>query len=336
MEIVYINQSNIIYLQQFIDVIKSPTFRYFNNRNISCIKNHVVTLIGLIDNNVVGYGHIDFDDNIYWLGICILDSYQDKGYGKMIMNKLLETFNNTNNINNLHLTVDINNTKAIKMYEKLNFNIINTYETYYKMVLNKVSNIIYLPVSYGEALDKLTILDIKMDKITDSRKKDVINEYNKLLAELSHHIKQCKFYYDLLKKINLKIWEDQDLFRYSNDNNYRQELCIQIIEDNDRRFRVKNKINNIMNSLLKEQKGYNIKETLYYDNSVDTNLFISQVRYLSTLYDMVTVYSNNTQCMQYFSDDTTIKVIITNDTNDTNINEYKWPININEYFYSNI
>jgi hypothetical protein len=220
------------------------------------------------------------------------------------------------------------------MYEKFNFNIINEYETYYKMVLNKVSNIIYLPVSYGEALDKLTILDIKMDKITDSRKQDVINEYNKLLVELSHHIKQCKFYYDLLKKINLKIWEDQDLFRYSNDNNYRQELCIQIIEDNDRRFRIKNKINNIMNSLLKEQKGYNMKEANYYDNHNDINLFISQVRYLSTQYDIVTVYSNNTDSVHYFSDDNTIKVIITNDTN--NINDYKWPTNINEYFYSNI
>ena len=41
-----------------------------------------------------------------------------------------------------------------------------------------MDNILYLPVSLGEAIDKLTILDIKCHKITDKRKLDVQKEYN--------------------------------------------------------------------------------------------------------------------------------------------------------------
>lgn len=103
-----------------------------------------------------------------------------------------------------------------------------------------MSNIINLPVSLGEALDKLTILDIKMMKITDSRLDDVKKEYSLLYEKLKDHIDQYKFYYNTLKQINLSIWEMQDDFRYNNGD--KTTLCFKIIEDNDRRFRVKKKL----------------------------------------------------------------------------------------------
>lgn len=62
-------------------------------------------------------------------------------------------------------------------------------------------NIINLPVSLGEALDKLTILDIKMDKIKDKRLEDVKKEYSVLFEKLKEHIENFKFYYTILKKL---------------------------------------------------------------------------------------------------------------------------------------
>ena len=53
-----------------------------------------------------------------------------------------------------------------------------------------------LPVSLGEAIDKLTILDIKCNKIQDNRKKNVENEYNILYEKLKDFIEK----YDNLQK----------------------------------------------------------------------------------------------------------------------------------------
>ena len=103
-------------------------------------------------------------------------------------------------------------------------------------------SVIDLPVSLGEALDKLTILDIKREKIKDDRLKDVEYEYNLLYEKLKEHINTNNYYYSILKKINLNIWEMQDDFRYNNKN--KNHLCLAIIEENDRRFRIKKKKNN--------------------------------------------------------------------------------------------
>ena len=53
------------------------------------------------------------------------------------MNKLIDTFNNTD-IDTLYLTVDKDNTIAISMYKKYSFNIIDEEESYYIMCLNKI------------------------------------------------------------------------------------------------------------------------------------------------------------------------------------------------------
>lgn len=118
-------------------------------------------------------------------------------------------------------------------------------------------SVIELPVSLGEALDKLTILDIKLEKIEDVRKIDVQYEYGILYDKLKVYINQYGFFYDILKQVNLDIWEMQDQFRYALSD--KQMLCFKIIEYNDRRFRIKQKINNQMKSIIKEQKGYKKK-----------------------------------------------------------------------------
>ena len=71
---------------------------------------------------------------------------------------------------------------------------------------------ISLPVSLGEALDKLTILDIKLQKIQDQRRQDVQKEYDLLDTTLISYRQKYAYYYKLLKEINLEIWDLQDTF----------------------------------------------------------------------------------------------------------------------------
>lgn len=136
MQINIINNHNISLLEKFIKNKLSNNFRYFEKRNINIINNHYITIIGTINDIPIGYGHIDIDNNIYWLGICILEEYHGNGYGKYIMNYLINKFNESN-VQELYLTVDKNNIVAIKLYEKYNFKIIKDYDYYYKMLLKK-------------------------------------------------------------------------------------------------------------------------------------------------------------------------------------------------------
>ena len=77
---------------------------------------------------------------------------------------------------------------------------------------------IELPVSIGEALDKLSILEIKLDKIKDERRADVQKEYDAILGKLDHlFTRDAKFHYHILKEVNMRIWNDQDIFRESKD-----------------------------------------------------------------------------------------------------------------------
>ena len=115
-----------------------------------------------------------------------------------------------------------------------------------------MSNIV-LEVSLGEALDKLTILDIKIDKIKDSRRDDCLKEYKVLYDTLKDYVNAFSYHYKILKEINLTIWNLQE--NIHNDTNLTNTYG-KVLKENDRRFRVKKQINNLANSSLKEQKGY--------------------------------------------------------------------------------
>ena len=135
-EIIEITKNNKALLDDFISSNILPnTFRYFNKRNSDVIQNHLITIILRAPeyNLSVGYAHIDFDDNKYWFGICVLDKYQEKCNGKKMMEYL---FNNekVKNISEIYLTVDKINIAAINLYTKFKFNIINETETYFIML----------------------------------------------------------------------------------------------------------------------------------------------------------------------------------------------------------
>jgi ribosomal protein S18 acetylase RimI-like enzyme len=141
---IQINQQNIEILKSFLENPISNSFRYFKNRNIDAIQSHVYTLILEYENKYIGYGHIDCDSvgkvhhtdlDKHWVGICILEQYQGKGLGKIILNKLMEVAK-LNFINELYLSVDKNNIKAFSLYKKIGFEIIQDENDKYFMKIN--------------------------------------------------------------------------------------------------------------------------------------------------------------------------------------------------------
>jgi len=154
--------------------------------------------------------------------------------------------------------------------------------------------IIELPVSLGEAIDKLTILHIKCDKITDERKIDVKLEYNILYEKLKDFIVKYNALYNSMKKVNLIIWDQMDILRdgTTSDEEY-MKLCRECIETNDIRFRIKNKINLISKSNLKEQKSYKINRLIIELNCDEQylDLFVDPIKYFSYIYDEITIKS---------------------------------------------
>ncbi len=307
-----INNDNINILKEFIKLNDSKYFRYYDKRNTDIIKNHLITIILTDnDNNIIGYSHIDNENSINWFGICILDKYKGNGNGKKCINYMID-YINKNNIKNVKLSVDIENYIAVKLYLKNNFYIKEIHNTYYIMEYDKN---IELPVSMGEGLDKLTILDIKMKKLKDDRKIDVETEFNLLNEKLEIYKNEYIFYYNILLEINENIWDMQDIFRDSNDTDEQNKLCIEIIKENDNRFRVKKKINNISKSNIKEQKGYDLKTAfvLTHLGLGDNITSIGAVRYLSIQYDKVYVvckeqYKKNMELL--YSDDETIQLYV--------------------------
>ncbi len=121
---------------------------------------------------------------------------------------------------------------------------------------------VHLPTSIGEAIDKLTILDIKLERITDAnRKADVQREHDALLkhSELTDFVQTHADLYNTMKKANAIIWDMMDVLRDGASRISGEEYlktCKDCIEFNDIRFRIKARINQASNSELREQKSY--------------------------------------------------------------------------------
>lgn len=109
------------------------TFRYYKKRNIDVIKNHLKTIL-CVDEKILGYGHLDVENDKIWLGIMVCDECIGRNIGKFIMENLL------NNIDcDVYLSVDTLNERAINLYKKYNFSIIeeNKINNFYIMKREK-------------------------------------------------------------------------------------------------------------------------------------------------------------------------------------------------------
>jgi hypothetical protein len=120
-----------------------------------------------------------------------------------------------------------------------------------------------IEISTGELLDKITILKIKKENIKDIEKLNNINKEIEILKEKAEEFfknPEIKSITDELLLVNKKLWDIEDKLRILEklkkfDDEFK-ELARQVYKTHDARFVLKDKINNITNSTIKEQKSY--------------------------------------------------------------------------------
>ena len=125
-------------------------------------------------------------------------------------------------------------------------------------------NKIIIEISVGELLDKISILEIKLEKIKDPNKLKFIKaELSILKDQLSKNIdynEKIKNLYQSLKEINSRLWTIEDNKRECEKNKDFSEVFIKLSRDvhflNDDRAKIKLEINNITGSNIKEIKEY--------------------------------------------------------------------------------
>jgi len=125
-------------------------------------------------------------------------------------------------------------------------------------------NKILVEVSVGELLDKISILEIKRDKIKDSNKLSfILNELSNLKDELKKNVKhdaKLENLHQSLKIINLRLWDIEDDKRRCEKEKDFTENFIKLSRDvhilNDDRAKIKLEINDHTGSIIKEIKEY--------------------------------------------------------------------------------
>ena len=123
---------------------------------------------------------------------------------------------------------------------------------------------IKIDVSPGELIDKITILQIKADKIQDISKLENVNKELELLTNSLHEgvkiTNELKLIMDELQQVNETLWVIEDKIRLHEasrkfDTDF-IELARSVYKENDKRANLKRKINNALGSELIEEKSY--------------------------------------------------------------------------------
>ena len=130
--------------------------------------------------------------------------------------------------------------------------------------MSNKSKKILTEISAGELLDKISILEIKLENIKDKEKLAEINkeyrsleETKKLNIEITNNLQKLT---DQLKKINLKLWGIEEEKRICEKNSDFGEKFIQLSRNvylnNDKRAKIKSDINKLLGSNIREVKSY--------------------------------------------------------------------------------
>ena len=130
--------------------------------------------------------------------------------------------------------------------------------------MNIESKKITSEISAGELLDKISILEIKLEKVQDKEKqKEIKKEYEILKKTQDLNIKTTNEIKNLiakLKKINQELWKTEDKIRICEKNKDFGEIFInfarKVYISNDKRSKIKSEINKILGSNIREVKQY--------------------------------------------------------------------------------
>ena len=130
-------------------------------------------------------------------------------------------------------------------------------------MINK-SKKIQSEISAGELFDKISILEIKLDKVKNENNLKIINkEYKSLKESQDSNIEtteKTKKLYDEIKEINLKLWDIEDNIRICEKNKDFGKKFIELARlvylTNDERSKIKSEINELLGSNIREIKEY--------------------------------------------------------------------------------
>ncbi len=122
-------------------------------------------------------------------------------------------------------------------------------------------NRVKINISIGELFDKVSILEIKLSRIKDNLKqREIKNELNQLLPIFNELENKATEIYKNLKLINEQLWDIEDKIRIKEKEKAFDDEFISLARSvyitNDKRFELKNEINQFFGSDLKEVKSY--------------------------------------------------------------------------------
>jgi hypothetical protein len=142
-------------------------------------------------------------------------------------------------------------------------------------------------VSLGEAIDKYSILELKLKKINDTNKQNEIKKELDALSECITYKEREPFYYKLLFYINEQIWDmTNEIKGKTPDDSQFSIISNKIFEYNQKRFRIKNWFN--CDSSLKEQKSYaSTGCKIIIENEETIYNKIAEIHYIALNYDSI-------------------------------------------------
>ena len=119
-------------------------------------------------------------------------------------------------------------------------------------------------ISAGELIDKISILEIKLEKIKNKASQDEINKEYNILKEVQNlsieMTEKLKTLLKEIKEVNLNLWNIEDKLRICEKNKDFGQTFIELARDvylnNDKRSKIKSKINEVSGSNIKEIKQY--------------------------------------------------------------------------------
>ena len=127
-----------------------------------------------------------------------------------------------------------------------------------------MSDLIQVPISHGELIDKLTILQIKAERIENENKRSNVKRELETLEQVSaKHIetsKQLEALTEALKQVNQALWDiEDDIRQCEREKQFGDtfvELARSVYKTNDKRAALKAEINSLLGSELVEEKSY--------------------------------------------------------------------------------
>jgi hypothetical protein len=119
-----------------------------------------------------------------------------------------------------------------------------------------------IPVAVGELFDKISILEIKSERISNKEKLEHINSELHLLQEIvrENNVNLPAELYAEIKSVNERLWDTEDLIREKEEHESFDDEFVRLARAdaifNDKRFLVKKRINEFCGSVVVEQKSY--------------------------------------------------------------------------------